>query len=524
MALWMAYALLVGAVVAGAAHLAEWALRSRGRPGRHAWTVASALSLALPLMALVRPAPSLPAAPGGAGAALPLRALALGLQRVPAVPSFLERVDPWLLGLWIVATLLLGSALVGGLLRLRLRARRWPSARSESGDVLLSDGFGPALLGLGRPRVVVPRWALALEPGQLRLVILHEEEHRRAGDVPVLLAAALAVVAAPWNAALWWQLRRLRAAMELDCDARVLRRGASPAAYGALLLELGAHLPGLPLSALPVAALSNHPSLLERRLRMIVRGAKRHGRTKVLAAAGLAGLLMVFACEAPAPTALKSESTDGAAGAVAAQAQTSAPTVGAVVDSAVAGNPLVIVDGVRQHGTASEILSRFDKESIQSVEVVKGAAARRVFGDEGANGVIQITTKSAASSTRPQTDSGSLSPAQLRQAFVRQQALRERELARVQTIGDSTTWVTNGSLSRPTPGDTTIVTGITSISHAPGVTPQGTVTVDGKPFNGDLSTFDVSTIDHIEIVKGATAGAGVIRIVTKKAARGGRED
>jgi bla regulator protein blaR1 len=230
MALWMAYALLVGAVVAGAAHLAEWALRSRGRPGRHAWTVATALSVALPLMALVRPAASLPDAPGGAGAALPLGALALGLQRVPAVPSFLERVDPWLLGLWIVATLLLGSALVGGLLRLRLRSRRWPSAGSESGDVLLSDGFGPALLGLGRPRVVVPRWALALEPGQLRLVILHEEEHRRAGDVPVLLAAALAVVAAPWNAALWWQLRRLRAAMELDCDARVLLRGASPAA------------------------------------------------------------------------------------------------------------------------------------------------------------------------------------------------------------------------------------------------------------------------------------------------------
>jgi TonB-dependent SusC/RagA subfamily outer membrane receptor len=516
MALWMGYALLVGALVAVAAHVAEWALRSRGRPARHAWTIAFALSVGLPLAALVRPAPSVPT-PGGDAVRLPLELLALGLRRVPAAPSFLERADPWLLGLWIVATLLLGCALAGGLLRLRLRSRRWPSARSESGDVLLSDDFGPALLGLGRPRVVVPRWALALEPGQLRLVILHEEEHRRAGDVPVLLAAALAVVAAPWNAALWWQLRRLRAAVELDCDARVLRRGATPATYGALLLELGAHLPGLPLSALPVAALSNPPSLLERRLRMIVRGAKRHGRTQVLAAAGVVVLLVAFACEAPAPTALRAEGADGAA---AAQARTSAPTVGAVVDSAVAGNPLVIVDGVRQHGTASEILSRLDRESIQSIEVIKGAAARRVFGDDGANGVIQITTKSGASSARAQAE----------QAFVRQQALGERggipKRAADTTTGDSvragtTTWTTTADMPASMP-DTLTLTGITTISHAPGVTPQGTITLDGKPFHGDLSSLDVSTIDHIDVIK--SRSGDILHVVTKKAARGGRED
>jgi beta-lactamase regulating signal transducer with metallopeptidase domain len=42
----------------------------------------------------------------------------------------------------------------------------------------------------------------------------------------------------PWNLALWWQLRRLCLAVEMDCDARVVSALGDARAYGALLLRV----------------------------------------------------------------------------------------------------------------------------------------------------------------------------------------------------------------------------------------------------------------------------------------------
>ena len=51
--------------------------------------------------------------------------------------------------------------------------------------------------------------------------------------------------------------------------------------------------------------------------------------------------------------------------------------------------PLYIVDGVILNGTIADI----NGNEIESVEVVKGAAASSLYGSQAANGVIQITTK-----------------------------------------------------------------------------------------------------------------------------------
>ena len=51
-----------------------------------------------------------------------------------------------------------------------------------------------------------------------------------------------------------------------------------------------------------------------------------------------------------------------------------------------------------------------------------------------------------------------------------------------------------------------------------------TVTVDGKPFHGDVFDLDVATIDHIEVVKGGAAGKDAIHITLKKTAGGGGEE
>ena len=39
----------------------------------------------------------------------------------------------------------------------------------------------------------------------------------------------------PWNLALWWQLRRLRLAVEMDCDNRVVAALGDPNPYGCFL-------------------------------------------------------------------------------------------------------------------------------------------------------------------------------------------------------------------------------------------------------------------------------------------------
>jgi beta-lactamase regulating signal transducer with metallopeptidase domain len=97
----------------------------------------------------------------------------------------------------------------------------------------------------------------------LRLVVLHEEEHLRGGDARLLAAALFFVVVTPWNPATWWQLRRLRMAMEMDCDRRVLRREPDCEQYGNSLLSVAAKASGVSLG---LAAFTERSLSLKRRI------------------------------------------------------------------------------------------------------------------------------------------------------------------------------------------------------------------------------------------------------------------
>ena len=114
--------------------------------------------------------------------------------------------------------------------------------------VVVTDGAGPATVGLLRSRVLVPRWVLALPGTQRQYVIRHEEEHRKAHDALLLFVASLPLILMPWNVALWWQVRRLCLAVELDCDNRVVGALGDATSYGELLLrvaEAGSYGPRL---------------------------------------------------------------------------------------------------------------------------------------------------------------------------------------------------------------------------------------------------------------------------------------
>jgi len=126
----------------------------------------------------------------------------------------------------------------------------------------------------------------------------HESEHVVARDALLLVAAALAVVVCPWNLCLWWQRKWLRDAVELDCDARVLRAGANPAAYGALLVDVARRSAGIPRAAI---ALAEPPSLLARRVVMLISSKVRARAAKAMLGIAVGGLLVALACETPHP-------------------------------------------------------------------------------------------------------------------------------------------------------------------------------------------------------------------------------
>lgn len=140
-----------------------------------------------------------------------------------------------MLVLWGVATLARVSFLVR---RSRERNASKAPAVIDGIPVVVTESMGPATVGVISAEVLVPRWVLALPGIQRRYVIRHEEEHRRSHDALLLFVASLTLIVTPWNLVLWWQLRRLRLAVEMDCDNRVVTALGDPRAYGELLLRV----------------------------------------------------------------------------------------------------------------------------------------------------------------------------------------------------------------------------------------------------------------------------------------------
>lgn len=284
----------IGAVLGVLAWLAERGLRAEGRPGRWAWVAAMALTVAIPFL------PRLMPTPGVREAAAALPATALSAERLA---SLLEGVSSNGIAIWterVFAALWVGSSVVALLVALvavaRLwRARRhWAEAEIQERRVRLSRRFGPAVVGLVRPDIVLPRSALDLHAQELALVLEHEQQHVRARDPWLLALATVMIIALPWNVALVWQALRLRRAVELDCDQRVLARGAGRRSYADLLVRMAADTPSFPFA---FAALSERRSFLRDRLEAMRSGANAMGGyTRVaLVVAITAGLVGIFA-------------------------------------------------------------------------------------------------------------------------------------------------------------------------------------------------------------------------------------
>ncbi|HYE20255.1 MAG TPA: M56 family metallopeptidase [Tepidisphaeraceae bacterium] len=174
-----------------------------------------------------------------------------------------------------------------------MRLRRPPVALA----LPAGSAAGPALVGVVRPRLLLPIDALAdLSDAELRLVLLHELAHVRRRDVLWNWLAALVAAAHWFNPIGWLAAWRMRVEREAACDHAVLAAGhtttqsADPARlYAGAIVKLLERLAGAPASSPPSTsvALFEGKSQVHRRLVMIARFAPTRGnshRRPVLAA------------------------------------------------------------------------------------------------------------------------------------------------------------------------------------------------------------------------------------------------
>jgi beta-lactamase regulating signal transducer with metallopeptidase domain len=333
MLLWMIYAVVVGALAA----IAGLALERAGRVVRIAtrWIWAAAILLAIGLSMRAPAAPEY--APDDAafdtGTRAPAAFVAAGWhawldgawQRARESTRWLDvargvragggsmlgRVgDRGVIVAWLVLSAMVALAFVGVHVRLRRARARWPRAELHGVEVRVSSRVGPAAIGFVRPEIVVPAWLLARSSAEQEMAIAHETSHSRARDPLLLGAAWIALILFPWNAALWFMMSRLRLAIEVDCDRRVLRDGASPRAYGTLLVAVAELASPIRPSALALADDSSH---LKTRILAMDTHLPKFGRVR----AGLATLFGVVAvlaaCEAKEPTAADVDAMSGVA-------------------------------------------------------------------------------------------------------------------------------------------------------------------------------------------------------------------
>lgn len=334
-ALWLVQALLVSVLLGLGARAAERVVGWFGGSRRAVWALAMIGSLVLPALALFFPGalPDLGILPetrrassiapgglqwlGGGGAAR--------TSRLPGDPSGSFDLTR-LFGMgWLSLSLATLAALVWSYRRLSSARAAAVAMRVDGYPVRVAERLGPAVVGFRHPVILIPRWVLEARAEERRLILTHEREHLASGDSWLLLWAALAVAAMPWNLPLWWQHRRLRAAVEADCDARVLARGTDRRAYGRILIRTAGDRPLLPLLS---PAWGETTSQLERRIMNMTEKRPAHPLLRSIPLLALALAVVATACDVVGtPSARDEDLATGPASAAKA-----APSVTAMRD------------------------------------------------------------------------------------------------------------------------------------------------------------------------------------------------
>ncbi len=291
-ATWMLSAIVFSIFVATAAQGADVVLRSMRRPTRWVWAFAIAVVAGWPVVA-----PFIPRATPDNAVAQTISATVLSVN---VAPTATEGDARWafvsagniVIACWALLSAMLLIRLAVSLARLRCIRLASRVTHVDDTEVLVHEAAGPAVIGIVDQRVVVPERLLDLDATLRAMVLRHETEHRRAHDPRLVFAAAIAKSLMPWNAVLWWMERRIRLAIEMDCDARVLATHPNPAQYGRLLVLISQWQQSPALAAM----LAESTSHLERRVSAMLPTNDRNRRVRTSVALAVAVLAVIGAC------------------------------------------------------------------------------------------------------------------------------------------------------------------------------------------------------------------------------------
>ena len=506
------YALLLGALIAPGALLMEWAARRAAMPRRWVWAGALALLVGLTVSAPWRAARIanaggefvLPEATASAAPALMATAdrgtLATVVHMITHGPSELlasagrlvpAEVDLVVRTVWAASAL---AALLVAMLTLRRldrQRRRWPRATVLEQSVRVAPHEGPAVYGVIHPDIVLPTALLSRTDEERRVVLLHEDEHRRAHDPLLLALSAFAVALLPWHPVAWWCAARLRLAVELDCDARVLRRGAQVRQYGEVLLSIASTMSSR-RGLLPALALLDSRSHLERRLLAMTSRPFRRTPLHLALFLVFGASLTALACSTDMPTAAQIEEADVAS----VTSKLALPVMG--------DNVLYFVNGEQVSAAKANAMSSGDIATIE------------VRGKQGStSGGVYIVTKDAAVGS--------------------ERAGKVQWVAEMKARGDSVHLLEADSTKRVaftvrrSAGDSVSVVegvrlragnGTDALAQQPLFIIDGVIQKGGKE---TLSKIDPNSIKSIEVIKGAAGlaaygerGANGVIVITRK--------
>jgi beta-lactamase regulating signal transducer with metallopeptidase domain len=305
---WMLYSIVVSLLMGLAALALERSAQIRQRPARWLWATCMVASLAIPFIpskATVQIPETTHADRATSSEILtPPQTTAIELSRftLPIIGTdqtpLSDEVSTLLDWTWRMSSIVLALVILASGAHLSWRRRRWDRGHMAGTAVYISEDSGPAVVGFFRPHIVVPRWLTKLSPDEQELVVAHERSHLGTYDTQLLTIAVCLLACMPWNPMLWWQLRRLRLAIELDCDARVLSLGYPVARYSETLIAVGERQSA---SYAVTMARYGSKSFLEQRIHNMLRKKTRHARVWALALVCLGVGLAVCAAQVAPP-------------------------------------------------------------------------------------------------------------------------------------------------------------------------------------------------------------------------------
>ena len=314
---WMLYSIVVSLLMGLAALALERSAHLRQRPARWLWATSMVASLAILFIPSTASVPIIPSTASvqiaetthadraaSSEVVAPPQTTAIETSRftLPLIGAdetpLSDGVSALLDWTWRMASIALVLVILASAAHLSWRRRRWDRGHMAGTAVYISEDCGPAVVGFLRPHIVVPRWLTKLSPDAQEVVMAHERSHLGAYDTQLLTIAVCLVACMPWNPVLWWQLRRLRLAIETDCDARVLSLGYPVARYSETLIAVGERH-----SASYAMAMASYgsKSFLEQRIQNMLRKKTRHARVSALALGCLGIGLAVCAAEVAPP-------------------------------------------------------------------------------------------------------------------------------------------------------------------------------------------------------------------------------